>query len=251
MLSLKKSFSVCILLSTLITSSAHAWWKSNAVLGVSGGWIRHSGQYPIDLSFANPGGVPPVIFVDDFFIDDFHDAGAYWGVLAGYQFHRLGWIMGAELSLDWDHVDKTSVANPNNSNLVIYNRFSHNPLIALTGRLGYAFAPYFIAYYRLGAEGSKDKLNSTFSNTSGSVATEVPENTVRLLAGVGGEFPFTCSIWSWVRPLSLRVEYNYHAQRRSIGPEPALIEGTTNPTFLSHTRPKIHSFKSSLVWNFA
>jgi len=228
---------LALLLFALI-APCEAHWRSGPLVGVSGGWVRYSGDYGTDITLANRLTVG--------IIDNYEHSGATFGLLGGYQFFCQNWIVGLEASIDREPIDKTHafalspVAN-------IYSHYSRRGAVALSGRVGYAMAPYFIAYMRAGIEGSRDTFSTTIATATQSVRTpDVAQHAVRFLGGVGAEFPFAYR--ARLKPLSLRLEYNYHGQCGKLTTDLTPFDSQTS--FSGNTRPKIHSLKGALVWVF-
>ncbi|MBN9287681.1 MAG: hypothetical protein BGO43_02700 [Gammaproteobacteria bacterium 39-13] len=233
----------------LFANTTYANWQGNWLVGVSSGYAERRGDLSIGLAY----NLPNIFFprmINDF---EFSDKGLIWGGLVGYQAFCGAWLLGTELHVDWDNFDKRrDFVFPDLAGVLSWDvrgRYEREPLIALSARVGYEMAPYFLAYMRLGVETSKDKLDvRVAADTSmfpfGVIEMHDSRWLYRYLVGVGAETPVFCT------PLSLRLEYNYHSKSDALESAGAISFPFFNPVLSSYMHPKENSIKVSVVWNF-
>jgi opacity protein-like surface antigen len=231
-----------------IVTTAYADWHSNWLVGASTGYAQRRGPLDINVLYLSPLIVPSL---STFVEDEITNPGVTWGLFAGYQVRCNSWLMGAELNVDvenFHHHRQFVFAD-------IFNAFSwdvdghykRGATIGLTGRIGYAMAPYFIAYMRAGAETSKDKLHVRVKGAPNVFPFIIPMDETRwvyrYLVGAGAETPIFCT------PISLRLEYNFHSRGRALASS-GFVPSFPDPMFNTLMHPTENSLKLALVWNF-
>jgi opacity protein-like surface antigen len=249
---------LCLSSSLFAASAAQATWEGNWLLGVSGGWAWNSNRDADVTIFHTPGGE-----VTNFHVGDLNDNNNnfFWGLLAGYQAHCGGWLVGGEVNVDWRHDHghddgrSFSVVDPIDGVITgsIDGANHHNAVVGLTARLGYEVSCYFMPYIRLGAEVTRrnDVTFAAFADPAGApVAYSVVYNTDRshrwgFVGGLGAEFPLP------VFPeLSLRAEYNYHSHSKHDDISALASNLGTLYTVSGDGNRHENTGKASLVWNF-
>lgn len=238
---------LCFLGGLLFVNTAHAQWEPNWLIGVSSGYAERRGDLSIALNYNLPVFFPRM--VNDF---EYSDRGVIWGGFVGYQAFCDAWLLGVELHLDWDNFDKQrEFLFPDLAGLLSWDvrgRYEREPLIALSTRIGYEMAPYFLAYLRFGVETSKDTLDVTIGTNPtlfpfAGLNMHDSRWLYRYLLGFGAETPVFCT------PFSLRLEYNYHSRSDALESNGIIVFPGLNPVFSSYMHPKENSIKVSLVWN--
>jgi hypothetical protein len=232
----------------LITNTACADWKGNWLLGVSSDYADRRGELDVSLFYTGR----PVVSVTNT-NQRYSDQGLNWGLLAGYQIKCQGWTWGGEVHIDWHDIGtEQAFVFPDLNGVAswsVITRYKSDPIVALSGRMAYEMAPYFIAFLRLGVATTKDKLNVNI----GGDPLVLPFNTqlqdsrwvYRYLVGVGTETPLFCT------PLTLRMEYNYYSRGRSLSASAFNSAPTLLPFFTVDMHPRTNALKLSLVWNFS
>lgn len=231
----------------LAANNTYAGWQGNWLLGVSGGYAERRGDVDVSMLYT----ARPLVAQTDW-DDRYSDTGAIWGVLAGYQLKNCGWTWGAEVSVDSQDIDEEQAfVFPDVARLFswgVRTNYSRDAVIAISGRMAYEMAPYFIPYLRLGAEGSKDSLDVDISGDSTvfpfAVALHNEHWVYRYLVGAGTETPLFCS------RASLRLEYNYHSKGKSLEASGIMVSPNPTPFYITQMHPRTQSLKLSLVWNF-
>lgn len=226
--------------------SAFADWQGNWLLGGSINYAERRGEFDISLRYV---AIPifPIVEGDN----RYSNKGFGWGLLAGYQLKKEGWIWGIEGSIDWLDITQTrEFVFTDVIGLFSWDaksNYDREPIAVLSGRMAYEIAPYFIPYIRLGLEGSEDSLEVTVTGHP-----LLPQNTVivedsrwnwHYLAGVGIETPL------WCTPATLRIEYNYHSRGRPLIANGVFVNQAFS--FSSEMHNRTQSGKLSFVWNFS
>lgn len=239
-----KKLSTALLMSSaflLVSANANANWQWNVLLGASAGYADRSGDF--DFQSSRGGNATTVNAV----AQDHSDNGFIWGFLGGIQARCTPWLFGAELNVDLHDFDDTqghAYSTVSGGSLASNARFERGTVVGLSARAGYEMAPYLLPYIRLGVETSKDDLtvNGLYSNgTTFGLADS--NRSYRFLGGVGFEVPVPT-----MENLVFRLEYNYHSKGSSVD-----VSGLANDTataVLASMKPKTHSGKASIVWNF-
>ncbi|MBS0290413.1 MAG: hypothetical protein JSS07_10335 [Proteobacteria bacterium] len=245
----------------LFMSSAYADWQGNWLFGVSGIYTDRRGEVDIGTLY---NGAFPLFPLKTESGKRYSDIGAGYGLLAGYQITCQGWIWGIEASVDWlDISSKRAFVYPDllpfEITLIEWHAQSEYksevPLVALSGRMAYKMAPYFISYLRLGVEGDDESLDVIISPGTGSMQSTVLHASRWIwhyILGVGFEVPLGCS------PITLRAEYNFHSRAEPLFAHGRIHEGVINP-FVDQILPVFdaemstitNSGKVSFVWNFS
>ena len=209
----KLKLALC-LSAALLATSAQAQWQGNWLLGVSGGWAWADNEDDITVSIATPAlGV-----ASTFTVSNDHDRSrGIWGFLAGYQATCNGWLLGAEVNVDWrtnDDDQDFTFFSPLLGTTVVGN-FSRDrdAVVGLTGRLGYEVSPWFMPYVRAGVDYGRRNHDFTLMTTT--LASNVTvgfgdsdNNRWGFIGGVGAEFPLAMI----VSGLSLRAEWDFHTR---------------------------------------
>lgn len=241
-----------VLMSSILFASAtavHAQWEWNFLVGASAGYADRDGDFNFSTTAPAPG-----LQVSDVALDH-SDNGFIWGVLGGLQAHCNNWLFGAELNVDWHDFDDArhhtfnrvsgaapGVVTPVNATA----RFDRGTVVGLSARAGYQMAPYLMPYIRLGAETSNDEYTVTGAFAPANVplfTLHGDRRTYRFLGGVGVEIPIP-SLYG----LSVRAEYNYHSKGKVVDLRGTASDGLTYVQ--SGMKPRTHSGKASLVYNF-
>ncbi|MGD9591418.1 MAG: outer membrane protein [Candidatus Berkiella sp.] len=244
-----------VILATLLVAcshSAYASWQGNWLVGVSGIYAQRRGELDLSMRYVPPFPVAtpvfPILEADNLYTNK----GFGWGLLAGYQLKSDGWTWGFEGSVDWHDITATrDVVFTDVIGLFSWDatsRYEREPIAALSGRMAYEMAPYFIPYMRLGIEGSHDSLDVTvtgnpFILVQPNISVSDSRWNWHYLAGIGIETPLLCT------QASVRIEYNYHSRGR-----PLIVNGifiNQGVSFSSEMHNRTHSGKLSLVWNFS
>jgi opacity protein-like surface antigen len=234
-----------------LSTSVHAGWEYNWLLGVSGGYAERDGD--VNISIFGPG--PTFDFSS--FNRDVGDHGFVGGVFGGYQARCNRWLFGAELAVDWEDTDAdrpfASTITPSVGAPIGFSgaaSYDRGTVFGLTARAGYALSKYILFYLRAGAEWSRDKLsvNAATVFTPATVfiipyAAQGKHSVTRFVGGVGVEMPVP--IWDG---LSFRAEYDYHSKGHSVNAYG--FDGVAGNGLVADAKPRINSVKASLVWNF-
>jgi len=231
----------------LLTANAHAW-QGQALVGASGDYARYDGQYDIGLFYS---GIP--LLPQTNFQDRQRNHGFGGGVLAGYQVTHNQWLLGLEVAADWYDTNQERVSTfTDDFSALVWNtslQYRNKGFYAMSARAGYAMAPFFLSYVRLGVEATHHEMIARFQGAptvypSGLTLKEDPWQN-HVFVGVGAEFPLTTSC-----DLSLRMEYNYHFPSYTLRGSGRINDGGINPLFSVEAKPSIDTGKVSLVWNF-
>jgi opacity protein-like surface antigen len=248
----KRNLIACVLTSLLLPISAQAEWKNNWLLGISGGYSSHETDF--DNTFVLlPPGIAPFSFSTNY---DFDANPWLLGLLGGYQMRCNRWLMGAELSFDWENNVKQNYAYGEMAFLpdTAYSgsaTYKRETTIGLTARIGYEATCWLMPYLRLGVETSRDKLEvdmRSFSNANAdphtySASTE--NRSYRFVGGVGLELPMIqCT------GLSARAEYNYISSSRDLNVNSLWSDPQFQSIFNFHNN-HTNVIKASLVYNFS
>lgn len=239
---------VLCLFSLLLTANAHADWESNALVGISGDYVRYDGTYDIGLYYT---GFPALPKTD--YQDRQRNTGFGGGLLMGYQFTCNDWLLGAEISADWVDVDKERVfVFTDLNNFISWNtqlQTRNKGFYGLSTRVGYQMAPFFLSYVRFGVEAVHQAFFAHFQRAPGvyPFGLTLKDNLWRthVYVGVGAEFPIPLSCH-----INMRMEYNYHFPSGDLQGGGRILDGVLNPAFALGARPAIDIGKVSLVWNF-
>lgn len=245
---MNKLSNLVIMSSILLASAstAHAQWQYNFLVGASAGYADRSGDFHFTTVTPAPALERTAI------VQDHSDSGFIWGLLGGFQAHCNGWLFGAEANVDFHDFDDTRqhqfsrVVGGVPGAVSTVARYDRGTVVGLTGRAGYQMAPYLMPYIRLGMETSNDEysVNGAFGPANTPVFTLASDRrTYRFLGGVGLEVPIPS-----LQGLSVRAEYNYHGKGKVIDAGGAASDGLT--FVASDMKPRTHSGKASLVWNF-
>lgn len=231
----------------LLTANASAW-QGQALVGISGDYARYDGRYDIGLFYT---GFP--LLPQTNFQDRQRNTGFGGGVLAGYQLTCNQWLLGLEFAADWYDTNKERVFTfADNFQALVWNtslQDRNKGFYAISARAGYAMAPFFLSYLRLGVEATHHELIARFQGAPNvypfglTLRDDSWQNHV--FVGVGAEFPLNCSC-----DLSLRMEYNYHFPSSTLRGRGRINDGVVNPLFSIEGNPSIDTGKVSLVWNF-
>ncbi len=206
---MKKSL-LAISVFSLFASTAQAQWQTNFLFGISGGLSWHNNDdLTVSVFDSN-------LFESISFNNDSNGTDSLWGIFGGYQAICNGWLLGAELNLDWrtNEVDQhfvgsTIIAGP----VVSTISRDRDTVVGLSARIGREMTPWFMPYIRLGADFGRNSNEFTFStiNLQNNISIAVNEDTNRrwgFFGGIGAEVPLdiiTCG-------LSLRAEWDYHSR---------------------------------------
>ncbi|MBS0287194.1 MAG: outer membrane beta-barrel protein [Proteobacteria bacterium] len=239
----------------LFTQCVQAQWQGNWLVGASGIYVQRRGELDLSLRYS-----PVINFPRSFpnleAQNRYTNKGFGAGVLAGYQVKSQGWTWGLEGSVDWHDADTPrDVVFTDVAGLFSWDAqstYERDAIYAISGRMAYEMAPYFIPYIRLGVEGSDDSLDLTLISSTPLISPNpITVSDSRwnwhYLAGVGVETPL------WDTAMTLRLEYIYHSRASSLKPQGSLGLGLLNPafTFVSDMHNRTQSFKLSAVWNFS
>ncbi len=222
-------------------------WMKNFLVGASMGYSDLQGSLRQQIAF---GGLPDAYTSN--IVRDYSDSGFIMGLLVGYQGIRDKWLMGVELNGDWNQIDTNHpyafVDAPEVAGWNAMVRYERDLLAGLSARVGYFLAYNFMPYARLGAEVSRDQLETVFAPNPavipGRTTLDARIWVYRFLLGLGVEISTAC------RPLTVRVEYNYHSKGKTIETNGAIIDGVLNPVLNSNMQPTEQSASLALVWNF-
>lgn len=252
---MKKLMSALCLSSMVCAAPAvQAQWQSNWLVGISGGWMESSGG--LNLTLNNPAVVPTPLFP---FLPlsqvskNLEHSGWDWGLLGGYQARCNGWLVGLELEVDWMSNGGSTNFQFTDSSLNSWSgsaTYKRETNVGLSGRLGYQVAPCLLPYIRVGIETSRDKVSFDGATTTVAVVpvTLVADvsgsrRSYRGVFGIGAEMPIPM-----VCGLSLRAEYDYHTNGRSVTANGIATDGTT--IVYSSTKQHMNAVIASLIWNF-
>ncbi len=155
---MRKLKTALLVSAALLATSAQAW-EYNWLLGVSAGGAWHDSDDNVNVTvFDSVCGATNVFALNNNNDDD----NFIWGFLAGFQGRCNGWLIGGEINVDWrgngDDDRNFSFDSPVLGDVVV-GSFSHDRdvVVGLTARLGYAVAPFFMPYIRLGVDhGDRD-----------------------------------------------------------------------------------------------
>lgn len=244
---LLKQFAVIVIALWSVVS--HAYWDGdNLLIGISGGYARHTGK--LDIGVVYP---IPKLTADSFA----NGHGDIWnkGIFIGYRHICNNWLLDGELHLDLYDVEPDFFFSFNAlfSDIIYHGkrRYKHGPGFGITGRWGYVVSPYVLPYIVLGLESNKDKLEITVQGNTPFFTEPVvlydSRQQYRGIAGFGAEFPLC-----FFRPnLSLRLEYRYYSLDKVLNPRGTLSSPLNlDPALSFALRPKFNTFRLQLLWNF-
>lgn len=244
----------------LMASTANADLEYSFLVGGSAGFASQSGDLDVHTQLFAAG--PRRIIDTGYRKFNLNDSGFTGGVFAGVQALCNRFLMGLELSVDWDSLDETRPYSfvtlfPNQQISVYHNvanaKYERGTVLGLSGRVGYKVKDWLLPYVRLGVVTSDDEV--TFVTglptlaTSASAFAQDSDNVWRWLVGFGAEVPV------FYRLLTGRVEYNYHSKGRAVKAHsqsndvPLLASSPTYEYFVG-TKQDHHIIKFSLVLNF-
>lgn len=246
-----KKVKLALLVSAgLLATSAQAGWQGNWLLGVSGGWAWHNNDDDVTVSVLTPS-----TFASATFDNDNDNSHGIWGFLAGYQARCNGWLLGAEVNVDWrsnDDDDSFAFVTPAGTAFAATVSRDRDAVVGLTGRLGYEVSPFFMPYVRLGVDfGDRDHdffLASTNLTPNITVTGSNDDNDRwGFVGGVGAEFPVPV-----IAGLSLRAEWNYHSRGNHGDDNNAFVasNGTTLIGVSGGNDRHEQTARASLVFNF-
>lgn len=234
-----------------MSQAAQASPKMQWMLGVSGGYIIQSAKLTGSMNYTH-NALPPGFFTT-YYKHELFDNSYLGGILGGLQFSCNDWLLGLELSGDWQSLNQkrefsqTDLFNVRGWGAT--SQYDKGASVSLSVRWGYQVTPYLMPYMRLGLETSRDKLNVSFHGTPdypGSYETTDKKQMYRFLAGFGAESMLPC-----FPCLKLRLEYNYLSRGQRLESQGLIIDGLTNPFFDNESLPKYHLWKLALVWYFS
>ncbi len=237
----------------LFASSAQAEWEPNWLLGISGAYNwNNNDDFEGNIFHAITGRATNFVRNND---SGDGENNWSWGFLGGYQAMCNGWLLGTELSIDWqdnthegDDVVAFTDANTPNRGWTGNADFHRDYAIALTGRIGYQVYPFLIPYIRAGAETSRDKISFSLFTPAG-----VPyliangdgrRQSYRFIAGLGTEVPIPV-----VNGLTFRAEWNYHTKGHVVEASGLANDNSTVAVVSNHQ--SINTGKVSLVYNLS
>lgn len=238
---------IFIFFCIVICSELRAQIPGNWLVGASAGFVRQIGTYNINLFYNRIPTFPPT-----FGFDNLRDVGSTYGIFTGYQFGCRGWLFGAELSADWYHTEHERLfVFSDLARRFFWNsseRFKRSPTLGVSGRVGFEMAPYFMSYFRMGFEGSRDKITSAFNSQTLPIFRRGAQSSdhrwlYRFVFGVGAETPLC--FWPG---MTFRLEYDYHLPCTRIV-NATFVNEFIQPAFFSDVKPKMHVLKGSLVWH--
>lgn len=236
--------SLLLCVAGLSTTAAHAAWQSNWLVGASGGYASAKG--PFNLTILDTNGRQNV------FNHTYKDSGFLAGLLAGYQARCQRWLFGLELNADWRDLDRThdfaqtlTTGNANGVGFTGTVEYDREWALALTGRVGYAVAPYLMPYLRVGVEGAEDELTVTglINNTNAPFEFDDEDWTYRLVAGIGVEVPLAM----FIDGLTARAEYDYHHRGQGVTARANIFNGAL---VAGEMKERNQTGRISVVWNF-
>ena len=156
----------------------YSW--TGCYLGVNGGWARAETRVRFGA-------------VQDF--DRSADGGAFGGQIGcDYQFASSNWVVGIQALFDGTSIDadRVSVLFPNTAFHAEVEWFG-----TISARLGYAIAPQFLLYGKVGW-GTYETSLTAVSTLTGLEIASVSRRQSGLDAGVGAEWMFTQNWSLWV-----------------------------------------------------
>lgn len=254
-----KKVKLALLVATgLLATSAQSYqgWQGNWLLGVSAGGAWHNNDDDATVTISR-GGVAPVAVA--FNVDNNNDGSNFiWGLLAGYQARCNGWLLGAEVNVDWrgnnnDDNNFTFVTAAPLAVGTVVGSVSRDRdfVVGLTGRLGYEVSPYFMPYIRLGVDHSNADFDAAFATVAPAAPLAVSfnnndnNNNWGFVGGIGAEFPVPV-----IAGLSLRAEWNYHTRGNNDNDIVALASDNITLFSISGGDRHEQTARASLVFNF-
>lgn len=226
-------------------------WLGNWLVGASAGYGSRTGSNQTQLSYN--GSLFPSTYPQSLIISDYSAPGIIFGLFMGYQAVKGNWLVGGELNVDHhDMNDDLPFAFTDAGNAIGWSavtNYKRDLVAALTARVGYALAPYFMPYVRLGVELGRDKLSTRYEANPSVYPNSIEVSTAtyvhRALSGFGFEIPLpmTCGA-------TFRMEYNWHSKSKTVKASGFLPDGLVTPAFESALQPQTHSGRVALVWNF-
>lgn len=234
---------LCLSSALFAAPFAHAAWEGNVLVGVSGGYANRDGTLNVNHGSPAPGRQVAIVN------EALDESGFIWGLLTGYQVRCNGWLMGAEINVDWRNLDDNTAfafTDGLSRGWDATASYEQKTVVGLTGRLGYEVSPCFMPYARFGAETSDDDLTyraSTVSGTSMGAMVDGSRRQYRFVGGIGAEMPI-----AMLACLSFRLEYNFYSKSKGVA---ASGFASDNLTFVyANGRVKTSAGKASLVYNF-
>ncbi|MGD9591413.1 MAG: outer membrane protein [Candidatus Berkiella sp.] len=246
----KVKLALCVT-AGLLATSAQAQWQGNWLLGVSAGGAWHDSD-DLNVTVAQGGAAP---FARTYFTNNDNDDGNFiWGLLAGYQARCNGWLLGAEINVDWrndgDNDYGFAFTDATVGGVTGFVSHDRDVVVGLTGRLGYEVSPYFMPYIRLGVDhGDRDFDFAITTVAPAAIITAASNNDNNhnwgFVGGVGAEFPLPM-----VAGLSLRAEWNYHSRGHNDNDIVALASDNVTLFTVSGGDRHEQTARASLVFNF-
>ncbi|MBS0290423.1 MAG: outer membrane beta-barrel protein [Proteobacteria bacterium] len=235
--------------AVLMATNVQADWQGNFLLGVSAGgaWHNNTDDF-FFMSFLSPTGFTSFAVNDD--SDDSH---FIWGLFAGYQARCDNWLAGLEVNVDWrgnndDDVDFV-LTDPAVTPIVGTVHRDRDPVIGITGRLGYNVLPCLMPYIRLGIDYSQREyeLTATAPNIPafGSFGVNSDNNKWGFVGGAGLEW-----FMPMIAGLSLRAEWDFHVRNDDNDDSAVIAVGATTVGISGFSHTHEQSARASLVYNF-
>jgi len=236
---------VTLIVCLLCHYSSYAISSFQPLVGGTVGYARINGMYPVSIGYTIAPGLPPLTV-----IDNFREFGWMAGVIAGMEWHFNGWVLAAEIEFDHYSSDhRSSFQALDHVNFLGWNvteEFTRRWSGMVSARIGYPMAPYFVPFMRLGLEGSRDQLESTYASIGAihyQLAVDSKRWLERYVAGVGVDIPICLNKPWWVR-----IEYDAHLPFNNIDSQHTIVDGLLNPSFESGAKPKTQTIKVGLIW---
>jgi len=242
------------LLGMLLSLSANAQWpqshwmkdcEEGLLLGITGGYAERHGDLNIGLIHTNINASSPIPTIE------YTNTGLIVGALAGYQALCNSWLIGVELDVqaqDMGSYRGFAFTDQQDFGWSGQTRYKSSTSLGLSGRLGYGLSPFFMPYLRLGAEVSRDQLQTTIIGNPviypHRLFLQDKAWIFRFLLGVGFEFPIPCT------SMTTRLEYNFHSKGKTIETNGVIVDGIINPLFTAQMQPTMQTVIVSLIWNF-
>jgi len=230
------------------SGSVNAGWATPLVDNwLVGGYVGYGHRQATFQSSIYYESNPPLFPTRD--AREISDTGVIAGMLLGYQAISNRCLAGIEVNLEAQPVDSQHGFafrdDLGEFGWVGNLRYQTSLTLAVSARLGYAIATYFMPYVRLGVEFDQDDFRTSFDNTLiGNITISETHWTHRFLLGFGAEVPIpnTCGI-------TMRLEYNYHSKGRTIEPHGVIIDHLISPSLTSAMQPYMKSIRLAVVWN--
>ncbi|MBS0290422.1 MAG: outer membrane beta-barrel protein [Proteobacteria bacterium] len=238
--------------AVLMATNVQANWQGNFLLGVSAGGAWHNNDDFFNVSFTEPDAFATFAVNDDG--DDSH---FIWGFLAGYQGRCDNWLAGLEVNVDWRGSDDDDVNFALQNSLILTPivgtvHRDRDPVIGITGRLGYNVLPCLMPYIRLGIDYSQREYELTAVQTAGiigpagSFGVNSDNSKWGFVGGAGLEW-----FMPMIAGLSLRAEWDFHTRNHDDDTAVITIAGTESVVGISGLAQRHEqSARASLVYNF-